>query len=71
MSRKYTFPVPGCGQCQYHQRQGSTTRYCAGFKRKKPKQFRKSDPVLKAPGWCPRRISPPVCRIHGLPPYPY
>lgn len=69
MSRKYTFPVPGCRQCQYHQIVGSTfcgTRYCAGFKRRKPKRFRKSDPVLKAPKWCPRRISPPACRVHGF-----
>lgn len=69
MSKKYTFPVPRCGQCQYHQRVGSAiseTRYCAGFKRKKPKRFRKSDPVSKAPKWCPRRIDPPICRIYDF-----
>ncbi|MDE6281421.1 MAG: hypothetical protein K2M15_06485 [Oscillospiraceae bacterium] len=69
MSKKYTFPVPGCGQCPHHQRMGSTlceTRYCAGFKRRKPKRFRKSDPASKAPKWCPRRITPPVCRVHGF-----
>ena len=69
MSKKYTFRVPGCGECPHHQRVGSIlneTRYCAGFKRRKPKRFRKSDPVSKAPKWCPRRISPPACRVHGF-----
>ena len=69
MGKKYTFPVPRCGQCQYHQRVDSgisETRYCAGFKRKKPKRFRRSDPVSKAPKWCPKRIDPPICRIHGF-----
>ncbi|MBD5097988.1 MAG: hypothetical protein HDT35_00220 [Clostridiales bacterium] len=69
MSKKYTFPVPGCGQCPHHQRVGSAlceTRYCAGFKRRKPKRFGKADPASKAPKWCPRRITPPVCRVHGF-----
>ena len=69
MSRKWTFPVPGCGECPHHQQVGSTiygTRYCAGFKRRKPKRFSRSDPASKAPKWCPRRISPPVCRVHGF-----
>ena len=69
MGKKYTFPVPGCGQCPYHQRGGggiSETRYCAGFKRKKPKRFRRSDPISKAPKWCPRRIAPSICRIYGF-----
>ena len=60
MDKKYTFPVPGCGQCQYHQSVGSVfseTRYCAGFKKKKPRRFRRSDPVSKAPKWCPNRRS--------------
>ena len=53
--KKYTFPVPGCGQCPHHQKVGniiSETRYCAGFKGLKPKRFRKSDPMPKAPKWC-------------------
>ena len=69
MSKKYTFPVPGCGECPHHQRVGGAlcgTRYCAGFKRRKPKRFRKSDPTSKAPKWCPRRIAPPACRVHGF-----
>ena len=69
MSKKYTFPVPGCGECLYHQRVGSVlceTRYCNGFKRRKPKRFCRSAPMYKAPKWCPRRISPPICRVHGF-----
>ena len=69
MSRKYTFPIPGCGQCPHHQIVGggvSETRYCAGFKGRKPKRFGKSDPVFKAPKWCPKRIAPPACRIYGF-----
>ena len=69
MSRKYTFPVPGCRECPHHQRVGSLcceTRYCNGFKRRKPKRFGRSDPVFKAPKWCPRRITPPICRVHGF-----
>ena len=42
-------------------------RYCKGFpKRKNPKRFKSSDPKYKAPKWCPRRISPPVCRVYGF-----
>ena len=69
MSRKYTFPVPGCRECPHHQRVGNIlceTRDCNGFKRRKPKRFRRSDPVSKAPKWCPRRIAPPACRVHGF-----
>ena len=69
MSRKYTVPVPGCRECPHHQRVGSLcceTRYCNGFKRRKPKRFGRSDPVFKAPKWCPRLITPPVCRVHGF-----
>ena len=69
MGKKYTFPVPGCGQCPHHRRIGggvSETRYCAGFKRRKPKRFGRSDPASKAPKWCPRRIAPPACRIYGF-----
>lgn len=67
---KYTFPVPTCPGCQYHQVVGgivSGTRYCNGFpKRRKPKRFRKSDPKYKPPKWCPRLISPPACRVYGF-----
>lgn len=64
--QKYTFPGPVCPGCQYHQLVGCT-RYCNGFpKKRKSKRFRSSDPKYKPPKWCPRRISPPVCRIYGF-----
>ena len=63
---KYTFPGPLCPGCQYHQLVGCT-RYCSGFpKKRKPRRFNKSDPKYKPPKWCPRRISPPVCRVYGF-----
>lgn len=62
---KYTFPEPPCPGCQHHQLVGCT-RYCNGLpKKRRPRRFRKSDPKLKVPRWCPQRISPPVCRIYG------
>lgn len=63
---KYTFPVPTCPGCQYHQLVGCA-RYCNGFpKKRKSKRFRKSDPKYKPPKWCPRLTSPPVCRVYGF-----
>lgn len=39
----------------------------AGFRNEKsPKRFRASDPKYKAPKWCPRRLTKPVCRIYGF-----
>lgn len=68
--QKYTFPGPFCPGCQYHQVVGgvvSGTRYCNGFpKKRKPKRFKQSDPKYKPPKWCPRLISPPVCRVYGF-----
>ena len=67
--QKYTFPVENCWNCQFYQKVGSLaseTRYCHGFKRKKARRFRSNDPLIKAPKWCPRRISPPICRIYGF-----
>lgn len=66
MAEKYTFPVPGCSSCQHYDVVGGITRYCSGFKRRKPKRFKSSDPKLKAPRWCPRRLTPPTCRIYGF-----
>lgn len=66
MAKKYTFPVPGCSSCPHYQVVGGLTRYCSGGKRRKPKRFRSSDPQFKAPKWCPRRISPPICRVYGF-----
>lgn len=67
---KYTFPGPTCPGCQYHQSVGDglvQTRYCNGFdKKRKSKRFKRSDPKYKPPKWCPRLISPTVCRIYGF-----
>ena len=69
MARKFTFSTPSCLNCQYQLVMGdsvSETRYCTGFQKKKPRRFRKSDPRIKPPKWCPQRLSPPVCRIYGF-----
>ena len=70
MAKRYSFPEPACMECRHHQYLGnglSRSRYCGGFpKRKSPKRFRSSDPQRKAPKWCPRRLSPPVCRVYGF-----
>ena len=70
MPKKYSFPELGCSSCEHLQRVGGVlceTRYCGGFpKRRNPKRFRASDPKVKAPQWCPRRFSKPVCRIYGF-----
>lgn len=66
MAKKQTFPVPGCSTCPHYEVVGGITRYCSGFKRCKPKRFKSSDPKFKAPRWCPRRLSPPICRIYGF-----
>lgn len=66
MVKKQTFPVPGCSSCPHYQVVGGITRYCNGFKRRKAKRFKSSDPKFKAPKWCPRRLSSPVCRIYGF-----
>jgi len=70
MKKKYSFPEPGCSSCTDYQAAGSLlaeTRYCHGFPGKKtPKRFRSSDPQFKAPRWCPKRLTPPVCRIYGF-----
>ena len=68
--QKYPFPGPTCPGCQYHQSVGDgllQTRYCNGFdKKRKSKRFKRSDPKYKPPKWCPRLISPPVCRVYGF-----
>lgn len=66
MVKKQTFPVPGCSTCPHYEVVGGITRYCNGFKRRKPKRFKNSDPRYKAPKWCPRRLSPPMYRIYGF-----
>ena len=66
MTMKHTFPAPECNSCPHYQTVGGLTRYCNGFKRRKPKQFKKSDPKVKIPNWCPRKITPPTCRVYGF-----
>ncbi len=70
MAKKYSFPEPGCGSCPHLQYVGGNvlnTRYCNGFpKKKKSRRFRSSDPKIKAPKWCPRRLPSPVCRVYGF-----
>lgn len=70
MPKKYSFPEMQCSSCPDFQRTGAElwgSRYCSGFpKKRKPKRFKSSDPKYKAPKWCPRRISPPVCRIYSF-----
>lgn len=70
MAKKSTFPAPSCLSCQHRLVVGkfpAETRYCTGFKKKKtPMRFRSSDPKIKPPKWCPRRLSPTVCRIYGF-----
>lgn len=64
--QKFTFPGPYCPGCPYHQLVGCT-RYCNGFpKKRRPRRFRSSDPKYKPPKWCPRLVSPPVCRVYGF-----
>ena len=64
--QKCTFPGQNCPSCPYHETVG-VTRYCSGFpKKRKARRFRRSDPRYKPPKWCPRRISPPVCRVYGF-----
>ena len=69
MRKNPTFSTPSCLNCQYRLVIGdftSETRFCTGFKKKKPRRFRRSDPRIKPPKWCPRRLSPSVCRIYGF-----
>ena len=69
MAKKFNFLSPSCLNCQYRLVMGnlsSETRYCTGFKKKKARRFRSSDPQIKPPKWCPRRLSPTICRIYGL-----
>ena len=68
MSKKYAFPEPSCRSfCEYFRTFGGLfdeTRYCMKSNNKKGKRFKSSDPVTKPPRWCPRRLSPPICRIY-------
>lgn len=69
MSKKYSFPEPGCYSCEHLKTMGKgigETRYCGGFPRKRMKRFRAADPQIKAPSWCPRRLKPRALRVYGF-----
>lgn len=65
IAKKQSFPTPGCSSCPHYDVVGGITRYCSGFKHRRPKRFRSSDPRFKAPQWCPKRISPPIYRVYS------
>ena len=73
----YDMKKARCAECpQYLQfrekeprRQHGTTmrpgcRYCLAWK-KRARLFKKKDPKIYVPRWCPRRISPPILRVYG------
>lgn len=64
----YSFPEATCQECRHHQSVGNlyVTRYCHGFKGKKAKRFRSSDPAYKPPKWCPKRLPGRVLRVYGF-----
>ncbi len=69
MPKKPTFPEPRCWECPQYTVQGKfpyETRYCMGTGRKHGKRFKKSDPQYKVPRWCPKRLSPKICRVYRL-----
>ena len=39
-------------------------RFCLA--QKKAQRFKKSDPKIKVPAWCPKRNSPPIVRVYGF-----
>lgn len=45
---------------------GLETRYCAGFPKGKKKRLPKNGLKRSVASWCPKRISPPACRIYGF-----
>lgn len=70
MKKKLTFPEPNCRfDCPYFQSVGNVLNescFCMKAGGKKGKRFRKKDLKRRPPEWCPRRLSPSVCRIYGF-----
>lgn len=63
--KKTRFYEPGCMSCDAYQEHG-LSRYCNGFKNKKrSKAFRKRDPIIKVPAWCPKRKNPSEVRVYS------
>lgn len=69
MAKRTLFPRFRCRECPHLLCIGSQltgTYYCDGFpKNRKPKRFPRSGPTYPK-AWCPRLISPPICRIYTL-----
>lgn len=76
MSRE-NIPAPVCMNCECYlcyqehmpKKQNGVTmhlgeRFCLGSKR--ARRFRRSDPKLHVPSWCPKRKSPCVLRVYGF-----
>ena len=63
------FPRFRCRDCPYLLQVGPSlapTHYCDGFpSKRKPKRFPRSGPTYPK-DWCPRLISPPICRIYDF-----
>lgn len=72
----YDMKKARCAECPKYlkyreketKRQHGTTmrpgcRYCLAGKR--ARLFKKKDPKVYVPKWCPRRISPPILRVYG------
>ncbi|CUP97401.1 Uncharacterised protein [uncultured Flavonifractor sp.] len=70
VKQKITFPEPSCRyDCPHFKATGSVlneTCYCMKAGGKNGKRFRSKDLKRRPPEWCPRRLSPPVCRIYGF-----
>lgn len=67
--KKVRFSEPSCRyDCPFFKTSGtilSETRYCMKAS-KRGRRFRSKDPKSKPPRWCPRRITPPICRVYEL-----
>lgn len=68
MLKKVRFFEPSCTECPSYSVQGDfpcETRYCMA-KSRKGKRFKASDPQLRVPKWCPKRLPSRVCRVYRL-----
>lgn len=68
MLKNVKFFEPSCTECPSYSVQGAfpcETRYCMA-KSRKGKRFKASDPQLRAPKWCPKRLPSRVCRVYRL-----
>lgn len=66
---KINYRQPNCAECPALLRAqpfSDDRNYCNGFGGKKKKSMGKKVPTRKIMDWCPKRISPPTCRIFGF-----